>query len=80
MYVNVGAFINGQRAKTKRELKNAMLMAPETVLFDQTALLMEGQFVHGNAIPPGVTLSVVGPNPYNNRKWYASVSDKGKVT
>jgi hypothetical protein len=58
------------------------------VMFDQTAMFQSGR-IPGNATvkdlmnaPAGTQLQVVGPDPYNSRKWYATVkTDKsGKVT
>lgn len=82
-YINVGAFVNGTRPKAKKALREALANAPETVLFDQTALptfapATVAGTVRATEIPTGVTLSVVGPDPFTARRWYASVTrDRG---
>lgn len=42
-YVNVGAYVNGVRPKTKKALKEAMANAPETVQFDRTSHVRRGR-------------------------------------
>lgn len=82
-YVNVGAYVNGERPRTKKALRDAMRERPADVTFDVTALAMfhNGPMTYnGNELPPGDTLSVAGPDPYASRNWFASVTDKGKVT
>jgi len=81
-YVNVGAMTpDGTRLVTKAALKRAT--ADGSVIFDQTAV------VHYDALPGYIevgdllrlydqmdeapVLSVVGPDPYSNRRWYANV-------
>ncbi|MFH9606898.1 hypothetical protein [Streptomyces sp. NPDC017448] len=74
-YINVGARINGERVKTKKTLREALKDAPETVVFDRTSILdgSNGENIKGDAIPTADTLTVTGPDPYNNRAWFASV-------
>lgn len=90
-YINVGVFINGMRPPSKKALREALRDAPETVIFDQTALIRNefnggpipgGTYITPPLIPAGTNLTVVGPDPYRNRKWYASVirdSDTGRI-
>jgi hypothetical protein len=82
-YINVGAFVNGDRPRTKKALREALRDNPDTVLFDQTSMFAPGQpgdmgrylpVTGDSRIPPGVTLSVVGPDPHRERRWYASVT------
>lgn len=83
-YVNVGAlYPNGQRIPTKTALKTAA--AEGNVAFDQTSAVHYGNLP--GIIEPfdlasiarqrkdsePIELSVVGPDPYNNRRWYAGV-------
>jgi hypothetical protein len=83
-YINVGAMTPmGRRLPTKKSLKEAV--ENDSVAFDQTAMLQSGR-VPGifelKELPEGVVLSVVGPDPYEKRSWYASVErtgDKVKV-
>lgn len=60
----------GASYKTKKELKGGIgqpLKYVETSMF-------------GAEYTPDGTFCVVGPNPYNDRKWYASVTmEKGLV-
>lgn len=82
-YINVGARDGkGMRVKTKKALKELMSTAPSTVRFDVTAGIgpAAGDFFTGDKIPGGYNLSVVGPDPYTKRVWYATVTDTGKVT
>jgi hypothetical protein len=76
MYINVGAIdpADGARIPTKRALREALVSGD--IAFDQTAL------VHASGLPGIIRpedikeqhqLSVVGPDPYTNRKWYATV-------
>ena len=80
-FVNVGAQIDGKNVATKKALREAMRDNPETVEFCTTAELFDGTHTYtGDALPAGKTLSVVGPDPYRQRSWYATVTDKGKVS
>ena len=81
-YVTCGAYVNGERPKTKKALKDAMKETPAKVVFDKTSLFdCEGdKTIRGNALHDSVTINVVGPDPYHNRKWYATVTANGKVT
>jgi hypothetical protein len=83
-YVNVGAFINGKRCPSKKALREAMIKEPRAVTFDSTAafeahpdFLVEG-VMRGDLVKSGMRLAVVGPDPYNNRKWYATVERTAK--
>lgn len=80
-YINVGAQINGLDAKTKKALREAMGSAPDMVTFYATAALGPdcGKAFTGDNLPVGDKLSVVGPDPFSKRTWYATVSD-GKVS
>jgi hypothetical protein len=79
-YVNCGAKILGQRIKTKKALKEAMKNDPGSVSFDETSMFNTARDYSGNDIPRGIILSVVGPDPYTKRSWYASVTSDGKVS
>lgn len=84
MYINVGAYSDNQRIKTKSQLKQMVKDSPELVRFDQTSPLAENHLsrtIEVNMLNPQIVLSVVGPDPYISRKWYASVTIKnGKAT
>lgn len=83
-YINVGALDanGGGRIPTKKALKEA-LAGDESresavgIVFDQTSLRQERGFPNVGYVfdlPPDATLQVVGPDPYNNRRWYANVT------
>lgn len=77
-WTNVGAsYADMSRVPTKRALKQA-IKAGEVVIFDQTAVLARGPHtIRSDEIPLGVTLAVVGPDPYHDRRWYACVFGSG---
>lgn len=77
-FINVGAQIDGRDAPSKRALKITLQDHPERVTFYSTSELGQSFNGDGTSIPPGVTLSVCGPNPYNARKFYASVTTTAK--
>jgi hypothetical protein len=62
-YLNCGASVSNRRVKTKAELKALMRENPSQVTFDATSMFDRDGSFKGDAIPAGVTLSVVGPDP-----------------
>ena len=74
-YENVGAYVDSKRPKTKKALREALNSNPDSVVFDATSVFTHviGS-IQANNLPEGVTLTVVGPDPYTLRKWYASVT------
>jgi hypothetical protein len=77
-YLNVGASHAADgRIRTKKELKALLAADPATVVFDRTSPETPGPNVTGDAIPLGVKLSVVGPDPFTSRRWYATVARHG---
>lgn len=74
--IGVGALVNGERPPTKKALREALANAPTTVELDSTAAVggHVGKTFRGDAIPEGVRLNVVGPDPYTARNWYANVT------
>lgn len=74
VYVNAGAYVAGARPRTKKALREALATAPGSVIFDTTAAFNPFAHYRATEIPAGVTLSVVGPDPYAKRSWYASVT------
>jgi len=81
-FVNVGAYVSSKRPASKKALKEAVKNAPDTVVFDATSMYDTRSSYSPTDIPNGTTLSVTGPDPFTNRKWYASVklNAKGAVT
>ena len=78
-YVNCGAYVNGSHPKTKKALKEAMVSDPANVVFVTTSAFEDERAIQGDDIPTGAILSVVGPDPYEKRSWYATVKN-GRVT
>lgn len=80
---NVSANRSGEVIKTKAELKRLVSADPDNVYFYSTG--MAGKQFNGklSELHSTETLTVVGPDPYTNRTWYATVaknSQTGKVT
>lgn len=73
-YINVGQ----QGATTKKALKDAIKADPASVRLYGTSP-MGPQFEGETAAdcPEGVKLSVVGPDPYRKRNWYATIENRG---
>lgn len=72
-YVNTGALVDGKRPASKAALKRALADAPDTVVFDSTSMFDGGVQYTPESLPVGVSLSVVGPDPYTTRNYYATV-------
>jgi hypothetical protein len=66
-----GVYVNGERPKTKKALREAVESAPETVELEHTAMGEEGR-TSLMRLPVG-RYYVVGPDPYTSRKWYGHV-------
>lgn len=85
-HVNTGAYYIDEndekvRVPSKRMLTTLVRHNPERLSFDPTSQY-DGQGVWTtDDIGKGVSLDVVGPDPFTSRKWYASVSRdaKGKI-
>jgi hypothetical protein len=75
-YVNGGVY----GAKTKTALKSAVRNGWPIVFYGTSEL---GPQWEGNVgdVPEGVSLSVCGPDPYTDRRWWAQISRSkdGKV-
>lgn len=83
MYVNVGVQYDsyGKDIPTKRALKEAIAANPASVYMYGTSDITPFSGSADKAVV-GVKYSVTGPNPYNNRKWYATIEkgQNGKIT
>lgn len=78
-YINVGAKnAAGDRIPTKKALMEALKKSPAEVVFDPTSMFGRQQDIRGDEIPENSVLSVVGPDPEKNRRWFASVSSDGR--
>jgi hypothetical protein len=78
-YVNTGALVGSKRPKTKTALKAALKADPSEVYFDATSFMAPVGGYSGDEVPSGVKLSVVGPDPYSKRSWYATVENRNGV-
>lgn len=81
LYINAGAtHSTGQRVKTKAELKRTLRATPHAVIFDTTSNwpAAEERVVAsdlGNRTNHKIeSWQICGPDPYNDRKWYATVT------
>jgi hypothetical protein len=74
-YVNAGAMVDGTRPKTKKALRVALAECPGAVQFDVTDLFYDGpRPLVASALPPHLSVSVCGPDPYTARRWYGQVT------
>jgi hypothetical protein len=77
-YLNVGATHAGYRVSTKKLLREYLKANPTSVTFDPTSMFDDQSDFDGSHIPAGRILTVVGPDPHKNRKWYATVTQTAK--
>lgn len=78
-YLNVGArHHGGYRIQAKKHLKEYLKADPASVTFDPTSMFDDQTEFDGAHIPEGSKLTVVGPDPYSNRKWFATVERTAK--
>lgn len=73
-----GLFVNGERPKSKKAVKEAIKANPESVSVEATSIF--GEF--GGALtdmPIDGSVTFVGPDPYKSRRFYGTVkrTDKG---
>jgi len=74
-----GIFIHYQRVKTKAALKRAATISPDFVQLEATSL-HGGEYDGRLSEAPDGRYTVVGPNPYTDRRWYAQITKRnGKV-
>jgi hypothetical protein len=67
------------RCKTKKELKELCKESPEKVLLNSTSAFGNGFSGFATELPEGTTFTVVGPDPFRDRRWYANVVRKNGV-
>lgn len=76
-FENCGVYgANGKRIRTKKALREELATHLSEVYFDTTSMFAKVNGYQGNEIPEGITLSVVMPCPYTERRVYASVTRK----
>ena len=73
---------HGRRFPTKKALKEAFKAEPALVTLLPTELFTTDMPTLASDVKPGEAWSIVGPNPYSDRRWYATVehNSKGQVT
>jgi len=83
MYVNVGVRSGITDIKTKKTLKELISENPSGVTFYETSIYGTyhgGEDFNGEDLKDGINYSVCGPNPFTDRRWYATVKlEKGKI-
>lgn len=82
-WVNVGVSnrSDGRDFPTKKALKDAIAANPDNVVMYGTSDYSPFTGSADDSVI-GVKYSVTGPNPYTNRKWFATVEklQNGKIT
>jgi hypothetical protein len=81
-FINVGASVRGAPPATKKALREALRDRPHSVQFWATSPYSRSFGTQcGDELELGSrVLRVVGPDPYNDRRWYATVQLRaGKV-
>jgi hypothetical protein len=80
MFINVGARSKeGGLFATKKAMREALNSQPGEVVFYKTSPLDNSGLpstITVETLPLGAVLTVVGPNPYTKRSWYASVQKR----
>jgi hypothetical protein len=64
---------DGNDIPSKTKLKQYMKDTPGLVVFYDTSAFSPEMEKTGQTLTEGKKYAVVGPNPYNSRKWYATV-------
>lgn len=78
--MSYGVYIKGRTPKSKKQIKEAMRDDPASVTFYDTSFFNPGPTFDGANVPPSTNLTFVGPNPYQDRKFYGTVKVRdGKV-
>lgn len=78
-----GLFINNRRPKSKKEVKEAVANAPDSVVIEYTQFGYERTISLTAAIKEtvGFRTTFVGPDPQTSRKYYGEIiANNGKVT
>lgn len=77
-YINCGVLdaVTRERITRKKRLKELAASVPAQLLFDPTSIYDQQCLIRGGSVLPGIILSVCGPDPYTNRRWWAQVRTK----
>jgi hypothetical protein len=67
----------GKPIRTKKTLKEAALLRPHAVTFYDTSAFNPTPDRPLAELEVNTTLTIVGPDPYTKRQWYAIVQRKG---
>jgi hypothetical protein len=67
--MNIGAFVDSLRPRTKKAL-SAAIAEGATVTFDTTSIFDQQGTYTLETLPRNVIHFGVGPDPYTNRRWY----------
>lgn len=68
-----GIFINGERPKSKKQMKEAIMEDASRVRLEATSLFGNDYDGPVSEMPVGRMAFVVGPDPYTSRKFYANI-------
>lgn len=74
-WVNAGATVEGGSITTKKALKELIGQTPHLVYIYVTDAFgaMSGREFYVDDLPSSYKFTVVGPDPYTSRKWFATV-------
>ena len=78
-----GIFIDGQRPKSKKAIKEALAANPERVRIEHTSMFSSQGHVGALDLTAGEKVDFVGPDPYTKRNFYGTIArtrDGFKVT
>lgn len=76
-----GIFVNEQRPKSKKAIREAIAADPSSVYIEATALATVEYDGPATEMPEGTTIYFVGPDPYKTRNFYGQISRRGdKIT
>ena len=74
-----GIFVNYNRPKTKKAIKDAIAADPATVDIESTSMF--GGYSGSVANAPDGSYPFVGPDPYTKRSFYGTITKRdGKIT
>lgn len=75
-HINCGVLdaVTRERITRKKRLKVLAASEPAQLLFDPTSFYDQQGPIRGDSVPPDIILSVCGPDPYTNRRWWAQVT------
>ena len=72
-----GLFINGQRPKSKKAVREALVQDPTSVRIEATSMFGDGyggEYAgRASDAPIGVPIYFVGPDPYTRRNFYGQL-------